>query len=117
MSDCTIDVTEQAKNEIDSMHMGFNTDGIEQYEFEKLQYVIFGLDAFSKDTKNGTGKSLMDIYKSAGFSYLTSRAVTDRKLGSDTIHEYLKPYDDGTGKMTAKLQIFRTCKFFNKLFT
>ena len=111
MEDCTIDITEQAKNEIDSMHMGYETEGIEQYEFEKLQYTIFGLDAFSKDTKNGTGKSLLDIYKSAGFSYPAVRAVTDRKLGKDTIQEYLKPYDDGTGKKTAKLQIFSTCKF------
>lgn len=111
MEDCKIDITEDVKNEIDSFHMGYDTDGIEQYTYEKLQYVIFGLDAFNKDTAKGTGKSLMDIYKSAGFNYPTVRAVTDRKLGKDTIHEYLKPIDDGTGRMTAKLKIFSTCRY------
>lgn len=109
MEDCKIDITEQTKNEIDSYHMGYETDGIEQYTYENLKYVIFGLDAFNKDVAKGTGKSLLDMYKSAGFNYPTVRAVTDRKLGKDTIHEYLKPIDDGTGKMTAKLQIFSTC--------
>ena len=109
MKDCEINITEQTIQEIDSYHMGYETDGIEEYTYEKLKYVIFGLDAFNKDTAKGTGKSLLDMYKSAGFNYPTVRAVTDRKLGKDTIHEYLKPIDDGTGKMTAKLQIFKTC--------
>lgn len=115
MEDCKIDITEEVKQEIESYHLGFETDGVEQYAYEKLQYVIFGLDAFNKDVAKGTGKSLMDIYKSAGFSYPTTRAVTDRKLGKDIIHEYLKPEPNGIdGGMTAKLQIFSTCKYIIK---
>jgi hypothetical protein len=110
MEDCKIDITEQVKEEIDSYHIGYETYGIEEYTYEKLKYVIFGADAFNKDTAKGTGKSLLDMYKSAGFNYPTVRAVTDRKLGKDTIHEYLKHIDDGTGKKTAKIQIFSTCK-------
>ena len=111
MADCTIDTTEQAINEIEDYHLGYETDGIEQYQLEKLKYVVFGKDAFNVDTAKGTGKSLMDMYKSAGFNYPAVMANTNRKLGKDTIHEYLKPIDDGTGKMTAKLQIFNTCRF------
>lgn len=112
MNDCKIDLTEQAVNEIQDLHLGYDTDSIEYYGKEKLQYVIFGVDAYNKDTARGTGKSLMDVYQSAGFNYPTIRANTDRKLGKDMIHEYLKPYPNGIdGKMTAKLQIFNTCKF------
>lgn len=112
MEDCKIDITDEVKQEIESYHLGFETEGVEQYAYEKLQYVVFGLDAFNKDVAKGTGRSLMDIYKDAGFSYPAVRAVTDRKLGKDTIHEYLKPFDDPvTGKKTAKLQIFNNCKY------
>jgi hypothetical protein len=112
MDDCKIDITDEVRQEIESYHLGFETDEVEQYAFEKLQYVVFGLDAFNKDVAKGTGKSLMDIYKNAGFSYPAVKAVTERKLGKDTIHEYLKPFDDLiTGKKTAKLQIFNSCKY------
>lgn len=115
MEDCKIDITEEVKQEIESYHLGFETDDVEQYAYEKLQYVIFGLDAFNKDVAKGTGKSLMDIYRSAGFSYPAAKAVTDRKLGKDIIHEYLKPEPNGIdGGMTAKLQIFSTCKYVIK---
>ena len=44
MKDCEINITEQTIQEIDSYHMGYETDGIEEYTYEKLKYVIFGLD-------------------------------------------------------------------------
>ena len=63
MRDCTVNVTEQAKKEIDDLRLGFDTSEVEQYQKENLQYVIFGLDAFNKDASRQTGKSLLDIYK------------------------------------------------------
>lgn len=115
MEDCLIDLTEEGKQEIESLHLGYNTDSLEFTTKENLQYVVFGLDAFNKDTAKGTGKSLMDIYREAGFNYPAVRANTDRKLGKDIIHEYLKPYPNGIdGKKTAKLQIFSTCKYIIK---
>ena len=115
MNDCKIDLSKQAVREIQDLHLGYNTDSIEYYGKEKLQYVVFGLDAYNKDTSRGTGKSLMDVYKEAGFDYPTVRANTDRKLGKDMIHEYLKPEPNGIdGSMTAKLQIFSTCKYVIK---
>ncbi len=115
MESCTIEITDEVKEEIDSYDLGYEING-KYYAKEKLQYVIFGLDAFSKDTAKGTGKSLLDRYKEGGgFDYPAVRAVTDRKLGKDTIHEYLKPYySEHLERQTAKLQIFDTCKFLIK---
>ncbi len=115
MKDCTIDVTEQMKQEIEDFHLGYETDRLEKYDKENLRYVIFGLDAFNKDLAKGTGKSLMDFYKDGGFNYPTVRATTDRKLRKSAMHEYLKPFEDGmTGNKTAKIQIFNTCRFLIK---
>ena len=112
MRDCTVNVTEQAKKEIDDLRLGFDTSEVEQYQKENLQYVIFGLDAFNKDASRQTGKSLLDIYKEkGGFDYPTARAVTDRKLRCDTLHEYLKVEEDKNGNKYAKLQIFKSCKY------
>ena len=39
-------------------------------------------------------------------------AITDQNLRKATLHEYLKPdKDENTGKITAKLQIFSTCRY------
>lgn len=112
MRDSTIDVTKQARQEIDDLHLGFDTDGFQRYIKENLQYAIFGVDAFNKDTSRQTGKSLLDIYKEkGGFDYPAIRAVTDRKLRCDTLHEYLKVEEDEKGNKYAKLQIFNTCKY------
>ena len=89
MRDCTIDITNQAKEEIDELHLGYETDGIEKYKLENLQYVVFGLDAFNRDSSRGTGKSLMDFYKSGGFNYPTTRAIT---VLVGTLKELLKNY-------------------------
>lgn len=118
MRDCTIDVTEKVKEEIRDLHLGYETDGIQKYAKENLQYVIFGLDAFSTDTKNGTNKSLIDFYKRGGFDYPVARATANRKLSKSAVHEYLKPFNDEfknkEGVLKAKLQIFNTCKFLIK---
>lgn len=112
MSDCLIDLTEEAKQEIEDLHLGYETDSIEYHGKEPLQYIVFGVDAFNKDVAKGTGKSLMDIYKEAGFNYPTTRANTDRKTGKDIVQEYLKPEPNGIDdRKTAKLQIFNTCRF------
>ena len=115
MRDSTIDITEQVKQEIDDFHLGYETDGIQQFSKENLQYVVFGVDAFNKDTSKGTGKSLLDFYSQGGLSYPTVKATTDRKLRKSAMHEYLKPFEDGmTGNKTAKLQIFSTCRYLIK---
>lgn len=55
-----------------------------------------------------TGKSTAEIFFEYGIPlYKTSN---DRVQGWYNIHEYLKPYKDEQGVMTAKLQIFNNCQ-------
>lgn len=116
MLDCTVEVTEKLQKEADNLKLGYKLpDGYKHYEKENLQYVIFGLDAFTGHIRDTSGKTLLNYYEDGGFNYPTSRAVTDRKLRKDTMHEYLKVYtDEFTGNKTAKLQIFNICSFLIK---
>jgi hypothetical protein len=80
---------------------------------EKLGYVVAGRDAYNTHHRDQSGKTLIDYYRSGGLKREGfTPAITDRKLRAATLHEYLKPYlDVNTGKMTAKLQVFNTCKY------
>ncbi|HZK34562.1 MAG TPA: hypothetical protein VFD33_04555 [Bacillota bacterium] len=85
-------------------------DGEAVDKIEKLDYIVAGLDAWHTHVRDISGKNLIDYYMDGGIKYGFIKAVTDRKLGKATVHEYLKPYvDENTGKWTAKLQIFDTC--------
>lgn len=85
-----------------------DANGIEHEE--KFMFTVAGHDAFSGHVRDEPGKTLIDYYNEGGV-YGFIKAVTDRRLRKATWHEYLAPYkDENTGKMTAKLQIFDTCK-------
>lgn len=118
MRSCVRDVSEETKQEIDELNLGYDTNNVTKYTKENLQYVIFGLDAFSTDRAKGTNKSLLDFYKEGGFDYPAVRATANRQLSKSAVHEYLKPYNDEASKIEgipkAKLQIFDTCKFLIK---
>jgi hypothetical protein len=81
---------------------------------EKLGYVVAGRDAYNKHHRDQSGKTLIDYYRDGGLKRENFiPANTDRKLRAATMHEYLKPYlDANTGRMTARLQVFNTCKYF-----
>ena len=81
MEDCMIDITEERVQEIDELHLGYETDLLEFSTKENLQHVIFGFRRLSTKTQlKALVKALMDIYKEAGFNYPTVRANTDRKV-------------------------------------
>ena len=113
MRDCTVEVTDEVMQEVDELNLGYQLpEDYKHYEKENLQYVIFGLDAFTGHVRDTAGKTLLTYYEEGGFNYPTTKAVTNRKLKVDTLKEYLKSYtDDFTGETRAKLQIFSTCKF------
>lgn len=83
------------------------------YQIEKLDYIVAGLDAWHGHHRDQSGKTLIDYYRDGGLTHVSFiMAVTDQKLRKATLHEYLKPFkDDNTGKVTAKLQIFSTCNY------
>lgn len=82
-------------------------------DFEKLDYIVAGKDAWNQHHRDSSGKNLIDYYREGGLTRVGFiPAVTDRKLRKAVLHEYLKPYiDENTGKLTAKLQIFSTCTY------
>ncbi len=84
-----------------------------EYELEKLDYIVAGLDAWHGHHRDQSGKTLIDYYREGGLKSVGFvMAVTDQKLRKATFHEYLKPFkDENTGKVTAKLQIFSTCTY------
>lgn len=80
---------------------------------EKLDYIVAGLDAWHTHHRDQTGKNLIDYYRDGGLTGVGfTMAVTDQKLRKAVWHEYLKPYvDENTGRLTAKLQVFSTCRY------
>ena len=85
-------------------------DGEPVKKYEKIDYIVCGMDAWSTHHRDRSGKSLIDYYQEGGIKYGFIKPVTDRKLRLATWHEYLKPYEGHDGKLTAKVQIFSTCK-------
>lgn len=118
MEDCKTDITEDILRQVDDLHLGYELpDESQYYEKERLQYIVFGLDAFFKDTAKNTGKSLIDFYQEGGLDYPVARATANRQMSKSIVHEYLKPYEDCEGLEgvpKAKLQIFSTCKYLIK---
>jgi hypothetical protein len=85
-------------------------NGQEVEKEEKFSFTVAGHDAFASHIRDEQGKTLIDYYNDGGV-YGFIRAVTDRRLRKAVWHEYLDPYlDENIDKMTAKLQIFDTCK-------
>jgi len=77
---------------------------------EKFDFTVAGHDAFATHVRDEQGKTLIDYYNDGGV-YGFIKAITDRRLRKSVWHEYLDPYlDENTGKMTAKVQIFDTCR-------
>ena len=85
-------------------------DGKPVKKHEKIDYIVQGMDAWSTHHRDQEGKNLIDYYRDGGISYGFIKPVTDRKLRLATWHEYLKPYEGHDGRMTAKVQMFSTCK-------
>jgi hypothetical protein len=77
---------------------------------EKFNFTVAGHDAFATHVRDVEGKTLVDYYNDGGV-YGIICGIKDRRLRKSVFHEYLAPYlNENTGKMTAKLQIFNTCK-------
>lgn len=102
--------SEQAQEFANSL-LYLNEQG--EYEIEKLDYIVAGLDAWHGHHRDTSGKTLIDYYREGGLKNVGFiMAVTDQRLRKATLHEYLKPFkDENTGKVTAKLQIFSTCQY------
>jgi PBSX family phage terminase large subunit len=85
-------------------------DDIGQEHEEKYTFTVAGHDAFATHVRDEQGKTLIDHYNDGGlFGFI--QGITNRRFRKATMHEYLTPYmDENIGKMTAKLQIFDTCK-------
>jgi hypothetical protein len=81
-----------------------------QEKQEKFTFKVAGHDAFATHVRDEVGKTIIDHYRDGGlFGFI--QGIKDRKFRKATMHEYLDPYlDENIGKMTAKLQIFDTCK-------
>jgi len=103
--------SDQAKRVVELSTYTEVENGQEKQVLEKIEYIVAGLDAWNTHHRDQTGKSLIDYYRDGGIKYGFQKAITDRRLRKSTLHEYLKPYvDENTGKKTAKLQIFSSCK-------
>ncbi len=102
--------TEQARKVAElSTHKKLIGSEIVEVE-EKIDFTVAGLDAWNTHHRDQSGKSLIDYYADGGINDFI-KCVTDRRLRKATMHQYLEPYEDkNTGKLTAKLQIFSTCK-------
>jgi len=79
---------------------------------EKIDYVVCGMDAFNRHPE--TGKSIIDYFREGGMPFGCVQSIhgqNSRALRKGTLHEYLKWQEDkNTGKTTAKLKIFTSCK-------
>lgn len=109
-SDPKIPYTEQGKRFMDSCR---TPEG-----YEKIDVIVAGLDAWHKNHRDSSGKDLIDYYREGGVNYGFIKAITDRKIGKATVHEYLKPvwdpnafcdYTDMNGKFVSKVIIDPSC--------
>ncbi|MBU7006318.1 phage terminase large subunit [Phosphitispora fastidiosa] len=104
--------SDQARKVVDlSKRLDIDDIGQEIWVPEKIDFTVAGHDAWQTHVRDESGKTLIDYYQDGGvFGFI--RPITDRKFRKAVWHEYLKPYyDEVTKKMTAKVQIFDTCKF------
>jgi hypothetical protein len=77
---------------------------------ERFSFKVAGHDAFATHVRDEIGKTIIDHYADGGlFGFIPG--ITNRRFRKATMLEYLDPYfDENAGKMTAKLQVFDTCK-------
>lgn len=84
--------------------------GNEVQGYEKIDFIVAGLDAWSTHHRDQTSKNLIDYYKEGGIKYGFVPTVADRKLRKATVAEYLKAeYDENTNSHLTKVKIFSTC--------
>ncbi len=101
--------SEQAKLVVDLSYTKDPETGemvADEYEFK-----VTGRDAFSKNPE--TGKCMVDYYHEGGlYGFLEPPRgdKTDRRFRKAVLHEYLRPYKNQEGKLTAKLQIMDCCE-------
>ncbi len=108
--DPKVTYSDQAKEVIELSTYCKVVDGEEVKEREPIDFVSIGRDAWNTHHRDEKGKTLINYYQDGGLLGFLP-AVTDRRLRKAVWHEYLKPYlDENTGKMTAKLQICRSCR-------
>lgn len=85
-------------------------DGGEKMVQEPRDFISIGRDAWYTHHRDEKGKTLIDYYQEGGL-YGFLPAITERRLRKAVWHECLKPYlDENTGKLTAKVQICRSCR-------
>lgn len=85
-------------------------DEVGQEHEERFNFKVAGHDAFATHVRDEIGKTIIDHYSDGGLVGFI-QGIKDRRFRKATMHEYLDPYkDENTEKMTAKLQIFDTCK-------
>jgi hypothetical protein len=78
--------------------------GNEQIRFTAVGHEAFGTHPLSE------GKTIVDHYREGGVADCV-KVNPDRRLRKAIWHEYLKPfYDENKKRMTARVQIFGTCK-------
>lgn len=107
--DPKVPYSDQARGAVERSSYTDLSDGRAEIIQEPISFTVVGHDAFNPHPMS-EGKTIVDYYADGGV-YGCIRAITDRKLRKATWHEYLRPYlDEQTGKMTAKVQIFNTCK-------
>jgi hypothetical protein len=79
---------------------------------EQIDFVVTGMDAFNKHPEDG--KSIIDYYREGGIPWGFIQPVhgpNSRRVRKAVFHEYLKWAEDkNTGKTTARLKIFNTCR-------
>jgi len=100
--------SEQAKQVVE-LSSYVSTEDYKTQVQEPCDFIVAGQDAWATHHRDATGKTLVDYYQEGGlFGFIP--AITDRRLRKAVVHEYLKPVEDEiTGKLTAKVQIFKTC--------
>ena len=84
----------------------------EQPVREEIGFVVTGMDALAKHPEHG--KAIVDYYAEGGIPWGFIQPVhgpNSRRVRKAVFHEYLKWAEDkNTGKTTAKLKIFSTCR-------
>ncbi len=88
------------------------TEQTKEEEFlEEVDYICTGKDAWNLSRE--TSKTYVDYYQEGGIPWAFIPANTDRRFRAQTMHEYLRPFEDPeTGKLISKFHVFDTCTEF-----
>ena len=104
--DPKVTYSDQASKAIELMSY---TDEFNQSARERIGFIVSGKDAWNTHPLAEEGKTIIDHYHQGGLTGFI-QCINDRKLRKATWHEYLKPFPGLGGRLTAKVQIFSTCK-------